>query len=90
MPLDFFGGRGIYGNRADYPLPTHVLLDLKVPKVNGLEILEWLRHHDSFQRLPVMVFVLIGGTRRPGSRPASGGGRLFHEAVEGRAPARPS
>jgi len=58
--LDFFEGRGIYRNRADYPLPTHVLLDLKVPKVNGLEILEWLRRHESFERLPVMVLSSSG------------------------------
>jgi len=58
--LDFFEGRGIYGNRADYPLPTHVLLDLKVPKVNGLDILDWLRRRESFQRLPVMVLSSSG------------------------------
>jgi DNA-binding response OmpR family regulator len=60
VALDFFAGRGVYADRAVYPLPTHVLLDLKVPKVNGLEILEWLRRDEPLSRLPVMVLSSSG------------------------------
>ena len=35
--IAYFDGLGVYADRNAHPLPTHMLLDLKVPKVSGLE-----------------------------------------------------
>ena len=50
--LDYLFGRGQY---ADRELPALVLLDLKLPKVDGLEVLEQLRLDRRTKLLPVVV-----------------------------------
>jgi len=49
-------GEGMYSDRVCYPLPQIIVLDLKMPRMDGFEFLRWLRHTDSFARLPVLVF----------------------------------
>ena len=49
-------GEGIYADRALYPLPQIIVLDLKLPRLNGLEFLKWLRKTKAFAELPVLVF----------------------------------
>jgi len=50
-------GEGPYSDASKYPLPDVILLDLKMPRINGFEFLEWLRakspHHYRF--IPVVV-----------------------------------
>jgi CheY-like chemotaxis protein len=41
--MHYLEGLGEYSNRRRYPLPNVILLDLKMPRVNGFEFLEWLR-----------------------------------------------
>lgn len=40
---------------ADEPLPAVILLDLKLPKVDGLEVLRQLKEHPRFRHIPVVV-----------------------------------
>ncbi len=40
---------------AGEPLPVFILLDLKLPKVSGLEVLRRLKHHPRFSTIPVIV-----------------------------------
>src|ERR1700687_5720454 len=49
------GGRGVYADRTKSPLPSLVLLDLKLPKKSGLEVLEFLRAQPSLKQTPVIV-----------------------------------
>ena len=49
-------GQGIYADRARYPLPQIVVLDLKMPRMDGFEFLKWLRHTEPFSALPALVF----------------------------------
>ena len=53
--LDFLFGRGTYADRADMPLPTLVILDLKLPKLDGLGVLKAIRADPRTQLLPVVI-----------------------------------
>ena len=53
--IDYLSGVAPYGDRAKYPIPALVLLDLKLPKRTGHEVLEWIRAHPGLRRLPVAV-----------------------------------
>lgn len=53
--VDYLAGHGIYADRAVYPLPTLLLLDLKLPRKSGHEVLEWLRNQRELHRMPVVV-----------------------------------
>ncbi len=53
--LDYLFGRGRYTGRNINDLPIVVLLDLKLPKVDGLEVLKQIRVHNETQYLPVVI-----------------------------------
>lgn len=54
--MAYLNGRGIYANRELYPLPALVLLDLKMPRATGFEVLQWIRNHPDVGNLPVVIF----------------------------------
>ncbi|GIK40071.1 MAG: response regulator [Chloroflexota bacterium] len=53
--LDFIFGRGQYAQRQGADQPKVVLLDLKLPKLNGLEVLQALKADTRTQRIPVVI-----------------------------------
>jgi CheY-like chemotaxis protein len=53
--VGYLAGTGPYADREKYPMPTHVLLDLKLPEKTGFEVLEWIRAQPSLQALPVAI-----------------------------------
>lgn len=53
--LDFIFSRGAYADRKDSPNPKMILLDLKLPKVGGLEILKQLRENEETKMIPVVI-----------------------------------
>src|SRR5437868_2550916 len=53
--LEFIFGRGAYAGRDITQLPQITLLDLKLPKVNGLEVLEKIRADEATKRMPVVI-----------------------------------
>jgi CheY-like chemotaxis protein len=53
--LDFFLGTGIHQGRDLSRMPTVILLDLKLPKIGGLEVLQALRADPRTKRIPVVV-----------------------------------
>lgn len=54
--LDYLAGQGPYANRTQYPLPALVLLDLKLPRKSGFEVLEWARQQPQFTALPIVIY----------------------------------
>jgi len=53
--IDYLSGIGKYADRTRYCLPGLVLLDLKMPRAPGLEILKWIRSDAMLKHLPVIV-----------------------------------
>lgn len=53
--IAYLGGEGAYADREQYPLPALVLLDLKLPRRSGFEVLQWIRQHAGLKRVPVVV-----------------------------------
>jgi CheY-like chemotaxis protein len=51
----YLSGAAPYEDRARFPLPVFMLLDLKLPRRTGLEVLAWLRQESGVRRLPVVV-----------------------------------
>jgi CheY-like chemotaxis protein len=54
--IDYLNGNGKFSDRAQFPLPKMILLDLKMPKVNGFEFLEWRRNQAIHGHIPVVVW----------------------------------
>jgi CheY-like chemotaxis protein len=53
--IAYLKGEGTYANRDEYPLPALILLDLKMPKIDGFEVLQWIRSHPTLRSIPVLV-----------------------------------
>lgn len=54
--IDYLAGANASANRELYPLPELMVLDLKMPRKNGFEVLAWLREQPDLGSLPVVVF----------------------------------
>src|SRR5262245_8374290 len=54
--VDYLRGSKPSTDRQAQPLPVLVLLDLKMPRLDGFDVLEWLRQQPGLRRLSVVVF----------------------------------
>src|SRR3954462_7072870 len=54
--IDYLPGVGNFVNRTEFPLPSLVILDLKMPKRSGMEVLQWVRTQPVLHCLPVIIF----------------------------------
>lgn len=52
---EYLGGKGRYADRTRHPLPDLVILDLKLPRFTGLEVLEWMKTRQELLSLPVHI-----------------------------------
>ncbi len=53
--VEYLEGRGRFADRQAHPVPALVLLDLKLPRRSGIEVLTWLRAQPSLRRTPVVI-----------------------------------
>lgn len=53
--LDFIYGKGMFEGRDTRAIPKVILLDLKMPKVDGIEVLRNLKSNESTKSIPVVV-----------------------------------
>ena len=61
--VEYLDGRGIYSDRECYLLPELLILDLKLPRRSGHEVLEWMKQQLKLRRLPVVVMSSSENTR---------------------------
>jgi CheY-like chemotaxis protein len=53
--IAYLKGEPPYWNRDEYPLPALVLLDIKMTRIDGFEVLKWIRRQPEFARLCVVM-----------------------------------
>ena len=56
MAIDYLSGTGHFADRSQYPIPSLILLDLKLPRKSGREVLQWIRAQPGFRRIVVIAF----------------------------------
>ena len=61
--LDYLFARGKYAARDLHDLPVFVLLDLNIPKISGLKVLEAIREDERIRHLPVIILTSSGEER---------------------------
>ena len=54
--IQYLHGDGIYADRVAHPFPNMLLLDLKMPRVSGFEVLEWLNENPDYRVIPSIVW----------------------------------
>src|SRR5437764_10218189 len=54
--IEYLAGNGKFADRTRFPLPGFLLLDIKMPKKDGFDVLSWIRSHPALKRLPVIFF----------------------------------
>ena len=53
--VEYLSGAGPYADRAQFPYPGLVFLDVKLPYMSGFDVLEWMRSGPNFKHVPVIV-----------------------------------
>jgi CheY-like chemotaxis protein len=63
--LDYLLGNGVFSDRAAHPLPDLILLDLKMPVMDGHEVLRRIKAVERLKRIPVII---LSSSREEGDR----------------------
>jgi len=53
--VDYLAGEGRFHDRLQYPLPSLLILDLKMPRLTGFDVLDWLKSRPDLLNLPAVV-----------------------------------
>ncbi len=62
--IAYLGGDGMYADRQKFPLPGVLLLDLKMPRVDGFTVLEWCKKQPHLKKLLIVVLSGHGEMRK--------------------------
>jgi DNA-binding response OmpR family regulator len=66
--IDYLSGKGEFADRTRFPLPSLVFLDLKLPRVMGMDVLKWIRDQPALDT--VVVIILTSSQQRTDIRMA--------------------
>jgi CheY-like chemotaxis protein len=79
--IEYLQGRGEFADRTKHPLPAEIVLDIKMPRRTGLEVLEWVRQRPELRDLSVTV---LSGSELAGDmeKARALGARYFVKPVE--------
>jgi CheY-like chemotaxis protein len=61
--MEYLTGAGQFSDRQAYPLPQLILLDLQLPEMHGLKVLEWIRSQPQFRST---IVVVLSSSRQTG------------------------
>jgi CheY-like chemotaxis protein len=61
----YLEGRKPFSDRAQFPLPDLVVLDLRLPGMSGLDLLKWIREQSQFKDLPIITLTAYGNRDLP-------------------------
>jgi CheY-like chemotaxis protein len=75
--LNYLLAKGKYTDRAQFPLPHLIVLDLSLPETGGISLLGWIRNLESMREVPVAIF---GSSSQPGEavRVRRAGANAYH------------
>jgi CheY-like chemotaxis protein len=62
--IAYIKGDGRYGDRTRFPEPLLLFLDLKMPSVDGFDVLGWLKDHPQYASFPVVVTSSLGEVKQ--------------------------
>ncbi|HLX67988.1 MAG TPA: response regulator [Verrucomicrobiae bacterium] len=51
----YLNGEGAYADRQAHPFPEVLIVDLKMPRMSGLELLAWIREHPEYRVIPTII-----------------------------------
>jgi CheY-like chemotaxis protein len=60
--IDYLRGAGKYADRANYPMPKLIVMDIKMPRRTGFEVLEWVKGNPLLRRIPIII---VSGSDNP-------------------------
>lgn len=53
--IAYLNGEGAYANRQLHPFPEVLIVDLKMPRMTGIELLTWIRDHPEYRVIPTII-----------------------------------
>jgi CheY-like chemotaxis protein len=60
--MHYLSGHGKYADRDAHPLPKLIVMDIKMPRMTGFDVLEWIKHDGTLRRIPVII---VSSSDRP-------------------------
>ena len=60
--VHYLKGEGRFGDREAHPVPKLIVMDIKMPRMTGFDVLNWIKHDAALRRIPI---VIVSSSDRP-------------------------